>query len=72
MHICVGNLTIIGSDIGLSSGRRPAIIWTNVGILLCGALGTNLGEMLIKLSLSLCSSSGNPFTNLDYLKSQQG
>ena len=35
-HICVGNLTIIGSDNGLSPGRRQAIIWTNVGILLIG------------------------------------
>ena len=31
-HICVGNLTIIGSDNGLSPGRRQAITWTNVGI----------------------------------------
>ena len=31
-HICVGNLTIIGSDYGLSPGRRQAIIWTNGGI----------------------------------------
>ena len=28
-HICVGNLTIIGSDNGLSPGRHQAIIWTN-------------------------------------------
>ena len=28
-HICVGNLTIIGSDNGLSPGRRQAIIWIN-------------------------------------------
>ena len=28
-HICVGNITIIGSDNGLSPGRRHAIIWTN-------------------------------------------
>ena len=41
MHICVGNLTIIGSDNGLSPGRRQAIIWTNAGILLIGPLGTN-------------------------------
>ena len=27
-HICVGNLTIIGSDNGLSPGRRQAIIWS--------------------------------------------
>ena len=32
-HICVINLTIIGSDNGLSPGRRQAIIWTNAGIL---------------------------------------
>ena len=28
-HICVSELTIIGSDNGLSPGRRKAIIWTN-------------------------------------------
>ena len=33
-HICVSNLTIIGSDNGLSPGRCQAIIWTNPGILL--------------------------------------
>ena len=33
-HICVYRLTIIGSDNGLSPGRRQAIIWTNAGILL--------------------------------------
>ena len=39
-HICVYKLTIIGSDNGLSPGRRQPIIWTNVGILLthCGPL----------------------------------
>ena len=46
-HICVGNLTIIGSDNGLSPGRRQAITWTNVGILLIGPLGTNFSEVLI-------------------------
>ena len=40
-HICVSKLTIIGSDNGLSPGRRQAIIWTNAGILLIGPLGTN-------------------------------
>ena len=40
-HICVGKLTIIGSDNGLSPGRRQAIIWTNDGILLIWPLGTN-------------------------------
>ena len=44
-HICVGKLTIIGSDYGLSPGRRQAIIWTNDGILLIGPLGTNFSEI---------------------------
>ena len=47
MHICVDNLTIIGSDNGLSPGRREAIIWTNVGILLIEPLGTNFSEILV-------------------------
>ena len=46
-HVCVGNLTIIGSDNGLSPGRRQAIIWTNAGILLIGPWGTNFSEILI-------------------------
>ena len=64
-HICVGNLTIIGSDNGLSPGRRQAITWTNVGILLIGPLGTNFSEMLIKIhtfslkEINLKMSSGN-------------
>ena len=40
-HICVGKLTIIGSDNGLSPGRSQAIIWTNAGILLIGPLVRN-------------------------------
>ena len=47
-HICVGKTTIIGSDNGLSPGRRQAIIWTNAGILLIGTLGTNFSEILIE------------------------
>ena len=47
MHICVGKLTIIRSDNGLSPGRRRAIIWTNAGILLIRPLGTNFSEVLI-------------------------
>ena len=46
-HICVVKLTIIGSDNGLSPGRRQAIIWTNAGILLIGPLGTKFIEILI-------------------------
>ena len=46
-HTCIGELTNIGSDNGLSPGRRQAIIWTNAGILLIGPLGTNFSEFLI-------------------------
>ena len=46
-HKYVGNLTIIGSDNGLSPVRRQAIIWTNAGILLIGPLGTNFCEIVI-------------------------
>ena len=48
-HICVSNLTIIGSDNGLSPGRRQAIVWTNAGILLIGPLATNFNEILIEI-----------------------
>ena len=48
-HICVDKLTIIGSDNGLSPGRRQAIIWTNAGILLIGPLGTNFSEFLSQI-----------------------
>ena len=46
-HICVSDLTNIGSDNGLSPGRRQAIIWTNAGVLLIGPLGTNFSKILI-------------------------
>ena len=46
-HICVGKLTNIGSDMGLSPGRREAIIWTNARILLIGPLETNFSEFLV-------------------------
>ena len=48
-YICVGNLTIIGSENGLSPARRQAIIWTNAGILLIGPLGTNFNEIIIEI-----------------------
>ena len=35
-HICVSDLTIIGSDNGLSPDRRQALIWINAWILLTG------------------------------------
>ena len=46
-HICVGNLTITGSDNGLSHGRRQAIIWANAGILFIEPLGTVFSEIVI-------------------------
>ena len=41
---------IIGSDNGLSPGRRQAIIWTNVWILLIGPMGINFSEILIEIN----------------------
>ena len=48
-HLCVSKLATIGSDNGLSPGRRQTIIWTNAGILLIGPLGTNLSEILSEI-----------------------
>ena len=45
-HIWVRKQTIIGSDKGLSPGRRQAIIWTNAGMLLIQTLITNFNEIL--------------------------
>ena len=68
-HICVSKQTIIGSDIGLSPGRRQVIIWTNAGILLIGPLGTNFNEILIaiqtfsfkKMHFKISSVEARPF-----------
>ena len=68
-HICVGKLTNIDSDNGLLPERRQAIIWTNVGILLIGPLGTNFSEFLIgihrfsfkKMHLKMSSAKWRPF-----------
>ena len=48
-HLCVGNVTIINSDNGLSSGWYQAIIWTIAGIMLIGCLGTKFSEILIEI-----------------------
>ena len=48
-HFYSPKLTTIGSDNGLSPGRRQAIIWTNAGILLIGPLGTNFSDILIEV-----------------------
>ena len=68
-HICVSKLTTIGSDNGLSPGRRQAIIWTNAGILLIGTLEINLSEILSeihtssfkKMHLKISSGRWRPF-----------
>ena len=70
-HICVGKLTIIGSDNGLSPERRQAIIWTNAGILLIWSLGTNVSEIVIgiqtfsfmKMHLKMSSAKWLPFVS---------
>ena len=48
-HMCVSNISIIGSDNGLSPGRRWAIIWTNIVILLIEPLATSFSEILIRI-----------------------
>ena len=71
MHICVGKLTTIGSNNGLSPGRRQAIIWTIAGTLLIGPLGTNFSEILIqiqtfsfkKMHLKMASAKWRPFVS---------
>ena len=68
-HICVGKLSVIGSDNGLSPGRCQAIIWTNAGIFLISASGTNFSEILIeirifsfkKMGLKASSAKWQPF-----------
>ena len=46
-HISVSELTIIGSDNGLSPGQSLAIILNNAGLLLIEPLGTNFSEISI-------------------------
>ena len=68
-HICIGKLTIIGSDYGLPPGWCQAIIWTSARILLIGTLRTNFREILIeiqiisfrKMPLKMSSGKWRPF-----------
>ena len=70
MHICLGNLTIVGWDNGLSPGRRQAIIWTNAIILLIWSLGTNFSDISIEIltfsfekkHLKMSSEKWRPFS----------
>ena len=48
-HICVSKQIIIGSDNGLSPGRRQAIIWTNAGKLLFGPPWTHFSGISIEI-----------------------
>ena len=48
-HICVSNLTIIGSDNASSPNRHQAIIEANAGIMLIRPLGTNVVGILTKI-----------------------
>ena len=63
-HIRVSKLTVIGSDNGLSPGRRQAIIWTNAGILLIGPSGTYFEIHIFlfkKMRLKVSSAKWRPF-----------
>ena len=68
-HICISKLTIIGSDNGLSPGRRQVIIGTHAGIFSNKALGTQCSEILIishtfslkKTHLKMLSGKWRPF-----------
>ena len=72
-HICVSKPTIVGSDNGLSPGRRLDIIWFNAGIMLIRPLGTNFSEILIeihnatfslkKMHLQISSGNGGHFVS---------
>ena len=61
-HICISELTIIGSENGLVPGRRQAIIWINVGILLIWTSETNFSEILSDIRTS--SVTKNVFENV--------
>ena len=67
-HICVGNLTTIGSNNDLSPDRRQATIGTNAAILSIGPLGINFSEISMeiqtfsfrKMCLKLSSAKWRP------------
>ena len=68
-NLLASKLNIIGSDNGLSPGRRQAIIWTNAGIFLIVPLGTNSNKILIEIHtfpfkkkhLKMSSENWRPF-----------
>ena len=68
-HICVGKLTIIGSDNGLTPEYCQATNWTNAGKLSIGPPGTNFSEISIgiqtfpfkKMHLKMSFAKWHPF-----------
>ena len=68
-HICVTELTTIGSDNGLSPGWCQAVIWNNAGLLLIEPLGTNFSDISMgiqtflfkKMHLNMSSAKWRPF-----------
>ena len=76
MHICPGNLTIIGSENDLLLDQHQAIILINAGMLLIGPRRTNFSGILIeiltfvfkKMCLKVSSAKWQPFyLNLNML-----
>ena len=68
IHICVSKLTIIGSDNGLSPGRRETIIWFNVEIFnwtirnKCSQIVVEIYTFLFqKMYLKMSSAKSGPF-----------
>ena len=67
--IRVGKVTIIGFDNDLLPGRRRAIIWNSVGILLIGHVGMDFSELLTgiktvsfrRMHLKMSSAKWRPF-----------
>ena len=68
-HICVSKLIMTVSHNGLAPSRRQVIIWTSVGILLIGPLGTHFSEILFeihtfsfkRIHLKMSSGKWQPF-----------
>ena len=50
-HICINNLIIVASCIGLQMVRHQAIIWTTAALLLIGWLGTYFSKIQIKTKI---------------------
>ena len=79
LRASISELTITGSNNGLSPGQRQAIIRTNAAILLIGPLGTNFSEILFgiqtfsfkKMHLNMLSAKWHSFClSLNELKGE--